>query len=513
MRGESHQINIPVIIACLILPEFPLQLLLRKQPAWWEHAVAVVDRDSAQGVILWSNERARESRILPGMRYAAALSLLPELRAGEVLAAEIAAAIESLTRSLRFYTPDVEPSRDEPGVFWLGASGLSLLYPSLMRWAELVRDDVTRAEFDASIVAGYTHVGTYASAKHLSARTQIRVRVMVSPDEEHELAARVPLSRLGLDPEVRDTLERLGITTLGGFLELPANGVLTRFGKEVHRFHQEASGALATPFQPLAPREPVIATVHLDEPELDLERLLTVVDRELRTLSRTLDARAHVLVSVAIRLTFDDGGRAAERLQPASPTLDLARIVELLRLRLVSVLAANTHARGVVGIEVECEGAPAVHTQAELFASRAERDADAAARAMARVRAELGDQSVVHAVLHEGHLPEARFEWEPVDAIAEPKPRAVKSPPLVRRIHSRAVPFSPGRHRDAQAELIRHIDEGTVRETLGPFIVSGGWWTREVQREYYFVRTSNDRVLWMYYDRPRQGWFIQGEVE
>jgi protein ImuB len=89
----------------------------------------------------------------------------------------------------------------------------------------------------------------------------------------------------------------------------------------------------------------------------------------------------------------------------------------------------------------------------------------------------------------------------------------VKSPPLVRRIHSRAVPFSPGRHRDAQAELIRHIDEGTVRETLGPYIVSGGWWTREVQREYYYVRTSNNRVLWMYYDRRRQGWFIQGEVE
>jgi protein ImuB len=312
---------------------------------------------------------------------------------------------------------------------------------------------------------------------------------------------------------VRDTLERLGITTLGGFLELPANGIRTRFGAEAHRFHQEASGALATPFQPLAPREPVVASVHLDDPETNLERLITVVDRELRSLARALDARAHVLVSIAIRLTFDDASRAAERLQPASPTLDLTQIVELLRLRLASVLAANAHARGVTGIEIECEGAPAAHTQAELFATRASRDADAAARAMARVRAELGDESVVRAVLHEGHLPEARFEWERVDSIPEPKPRTVKSPPLVRRIHARALPFSPGRHRDAQAELIRHIDEGTVRETLGPFIVSGGWWTREIQREYYFVRTSNQRVLWMYYDRPRQGWFIQGEVE
>ena len=122
-------------IACLILPEFPLQLLLRRQPGWREHAAAVVDRDAAQGVILWANERARESRVLPGLRYAAALSLVPELRAGEVAAGEISIAIETLTTSLRFYTPDIEPSRDEPGLFWLGASGLSLLYPSLVRWA------------------------------------------------------------------------------------------------------------------------------------------------------------------------------------------------------------------------------------------------------------------------------------------------------------------------------------------------------------------------------------------
>jgi protein ImuB len=502
-----------MLIACLILPEFPLQLLLRRQPAWRDHAVAVVDRDAAQGVILWSNEAARESRILPGMRYAAALSLVPELRASEVVTAEVGDGIEALTAALRFWTPDVEPSRDEPGVFWLGASGLSLLYPSLLRWAELVHDEITRAGFESSVVVGYTRIGTYASAKNLSASMRGRVRVLGSPDEERELASRVSLTRLGLEPDVRDTLDRLGITTLGGFLELPANGVRTRFGAEAHRFHQEASGALATPLQPLPPREPVVTSLHLDDPETNLERLLTVVDRELRSLSRTLDARAHVLVSIAIRLTFDDGNKAAERLQPASPTLDLTQIVELLRLRLACVLEANANARGVTGIEIECEGSPGVHTQTELFATRATRDAAAAARAMARVRAELGDDSVVRAVLHEGHLPEARFDWERVDALPEPKPRAVKSTPLVRRMHSRAIPFSPGRHRDAQAELIRHIDEGTVRETLGPFIVSGGWWTREVQREYYFVRTSNHRVLWMYYDRPRQGWFIQGEVE
>ena len=45
------------------------------------------------------------------------------------------------------------------------------------------------------------------------------------------------------------------------------------------------------------------------------------------------------------------------------------------------------------------------------------------------------------------------------------------------------------------------------------YIVSGGWWQREVQREYYYVRTANGRTLWMYYDRHRMGWYLHGEVE
>ena len=497
-------------LACVNLPDFPLQLLLRAHPAWSAHPVAVVDRDAAQGVVLWSNERARASRVLPGLRYAAALSLVPTLRAGEVPAAEIKGAIDGLTESLRFYTPEVEPADAEPGVFWLGASGLSLLYPSLRRWAGLVHEEVVRAGFHASIVVGFTRFGTYAIT---NASSNDGIHVINSETDEREHAGMVELSRLGVPPELRDTLARLGITTLADFLALPGNGIRTRFGETAHRLYRTAKGELSTPLQPRAPREPVVSSVHLDDPETNLDRLVVVIDRELQSLARRLDERGDVLRAVAIELGFDDGTKTTEGLQPASPTLELAQIVELVRLRLSGTLASKSHARGVTGARIQVEGVAASHMQADLFAARAVRDVAAAARAMARVRAELGDRAVVKAVLRDAHLPEARFDWEPVASVASPKPRAVRTPPLVRRIYARPLPFSPGRHREAEAELIRHIDEGTVRETLGPYIVSGGWWSREVQREYYFVRTSNGRALWMFYDRRRMGWFIHGEVE
>ena len=95
-------------LACVDIPELPLQLLLRRQPQWHRYAVAVVDRDKPQGRILWLNESARRRGILPGMRYAAALSLSSDLRAAEVSPGEIEHAVESVTRLLQEFTPGIE---------------------------------------------------------------------------------------------------------------------------------------------------------------------------------------------------------------------------------------------------------------------------------------------------------------------------------------------------------------------------------------------------------------------
>jgi len=507
-------------VACVNLPEFPLQLLFKRHTGWERLPAAVVDRESAQGVILWANEHARRFQILPGMRYAAALSLSSELRAGTVGDAEVRDAIAEVAEKLRFYSADVEPSAPEPGVFWLDASGLSLLYPSLRKWAGLVRGDLGAMGLRASAVVGYSRFGAYAVAKATTGAV-----VFDTPEAEREGAAKVPIHRLGFDPKLRDTLFKLGITTVGGFLGLPSNGVKKRFGPDVHRLYQLAKGELFAPLQPQAPQEPITASALLDYPETNADRLITLIDRQLQALFLKLAERCEVLAAVVIRLSFDDGAAATERLQPASPTLEIAQIVDLIRLRLGAVLGGRAESarkqegrayNGVTGVDVEIVGTPAVERQGELFVERSPRDLPAAARAFARLCAEFGEDSVVKAVLRDGHLPEARFAWESIHTLDVPRARAVRRPPLVRRFYPKPVVFAPGTHRHADRQLAAHIDDGSVRETLGPFVVSGGWWNldaQEVHREYYFVRTSNGRALWMYYDRRRRCWFIHGEVE
>jgi protein ImuB len=50
-------------------------------------------------------------------------------------------------------------------------------------------------------------------------------------------------------------------------------------------------------------------------------------------------------------------------------------------------------------------------------------------------------------------------------------------------------------------------------DQVGPYVISGGWWVHPIHREYYFVRARRGDVLWIYYDRQRQRWFLQGTVE
>jgi hypothetical protein len=49
--------------------------------------------------------------------------------------------------------------------------------------------------------------------------------------------------------------------------------------------------------------------------------------------------------------------------------------------------------------------------------------------------------------------------------------------------------------------------------STGPYVVCGAWWRTEVQREYAFAKAKRGECLWLYYDRQRRRWFIQGAVE
>jgi len=497
--------SIPGRLACVDLPAFPLQLLLRRHPDWAGHPAAVVAEDKPQGLVLWVNESARRQGVLPGLRYAAAFSLASTLRAGEVPPAESDQALGNLTERLMRFTPEVEPAAQEPGVFWLNGSGLQRLYASPKEWAGAMQQDLSAQGFNANLVVGFSRFGSYAVAK-----TKAGITIFRNAAEERQAASAVPLSRLNIKPKFRDALFRLGITTVGALLSLPPGGLRERFGKEAHRLYRMAAGELWAPLVPSAPVEPARQRIILDDAESDSTRLLFLIKQLLHPLLTILAARHQALVALWLSLLIDHGDRVKEPLRPALPTLDAVQILDLVRLRLESLQLAA----GAIEIELSADACAATSEQLRLFNEKPARDLESANRALARLRAEFGDDAVVCATLTDGHLPEARFSWKPLTRVKLPEANANAARTLVRRVTNKPLRLAGGPyHSHEDGWLVLGPQYGNIDKLTGPYVFAGGWWNREIQREYYYAETRGGDLLWLYYDRVRRRWFLQGAVE
>jgi len=236
--------------------------------------------------------------------------------------------------------------------------------------------------------------------------------------------------------------------------------------------------------------------------ETDADRLLFRIKQALHPLLGMLASRGHALAALGVRLRPDAGPWRADLIRPAAPTLDPVQILDLVRLRLDTARPGS----GVIEVALEACGVPASPDQFRILPEHPTRDLAAGTRALARLRARYGDDAVVRAVLHDGHLPEARFRWEPVDQVRLPRPRHVETRPLVRRILARPVPVTVA---------VRGRDDPSVTgsSAAGPYIVSGGWWLRETRRAYYFAETSRGDLLWVFHDHVRGRWYLHGLVE
>lgn len=499
-------------IACVDLPGLPLQVLLRAHPDWKDAPAAVLARPGLQGEVAACNTAARRRGITVGMRHAAALALAPGLQAEVVDDAALKLAGEELLALLLRRAPGVEPG--EPGVFWLDPEGLVKLFGDLNRWGDGLVASLQAAGFVGSLVVGF-----HRHRAHALARVHRGVLVVGDAAEETALAARVPLARLGLPPGLLDSLGQLGIHHLGGFLSLPAEELRARFGAaaaELHARYTRDAGAL----RPTLPAEPVCESLELEPPDDHSERLLFAMVPLLDKLLARLASQGEALAAVQVAMELDHAAPLHTTIEPATPLGDdpaaRRQVVDLLRLRLGSIELPAP----VVRVTLTAASTRATGEQLALLRGRG-RDLHAANQAIARVRAAFGDDSVTRARLRPAHLPEAGFAWEPVTAATCPKVQdapanhgAAPGAPLCRRLLARPRPLPPWTGTDDGRWLAgTGLCRGAVVRMTGPYRVSGGWWARTVERDYYFAETSAGDIAWVYHDGPRRRWFLHALLD
>jgi protein ImuB len=403
------------MIVCILYPRFALVAALQERDEMLSGPVALAPEPGGRQVVGQVSPAAEAFGVAAGMRLGEALARCPELRLvpsdperergawGRVLD-----RLESIGAASESYLP---------GLAYFDAEGLRRVHGGRV-------EDVLAAA--RRVLGGAVRLGCAPSrfaahAAALRARPRRGRTVTISPERVRGFLAPLPVALLRSRPELDtlpDTLERLGVRTLGELAALPVPAVAERFGHPGLHALDLAQGR-DTPLEPRRPPEPVAERLDLPEAALgpQLERALELL--VARVLARA-ERRGRTLRALALVARFVEGGTWRVRVTLRRASADPDRLRTALAVKLPELPAPAES----LGLEVEAFGPPA-HDQERLMQdSPAELRRRRIAEAVGQVRQAAGPEAALRVleVDPDSRLPERRAVLAPFEGGA-PGPR------------------------------------------------------------------------------------------
>ncbi len=241
------------LFACVHVPEFAAQALLRLRPGLRGERVAVLEGAPPHERVCAANPLARRDGLLNGMTRVEAESIggVMLLNRSE---REEEAARAALLACAGSFTPRVESLHtNDAAVCVLDAAGLARLHRDAQTFAEALRRAFQCRGLHGSIAVSANFHAACALARGRPGIT------IAAPGEERKMLAPLLLEVLGLSAEQARTLGLWGIRTLGGVAALPQKELTARLGHAGKRLRELARGEhkhLFTPVPPLPLPEP-----------------------------------------------------------------------------------------------------------------------------------------------------------------------------------------------------------------------------------------------------------------
>jgi protein ImuB len=350
------------MVVCVLIPRFALIAALGDRHAMLAQPAALAPEPGRPQIVGEISAAAETFGIVPGMRVGEALARCPELR----LVPPDPEGVRTLwSRVLdRLEAIGAAPESDVSGQAFFEADGLcgihgghldGVLAATRRALGRVVRIGCAPSRFSAYAAARQARsarrraaAGPFASAGGAFTVPEGAVRAFLAPLPVGLL--RVRTAELA---ELPQTLERLGIRTLGELSALPPPAVAERFGYPGLLALDLASGR-DTRLEPRRPAEPVIERLSLPEAASgpQLERALELL--VARVLTRP-ERRGRSLRSLALSARFVEGGTWRTRVTLRQASADAGR----LRLALSPKLGELPAPAESIAIEVEAFGPPA----------------------------------------------------------------------------------------------------------------------------------------------------------
>src|SRR5216684_4093509 len=299
--------------ACIFVPDFPAEALVRAEPELRSQALAVLEGKPPLQKVFAVNEKARRASIELGMtKLQVEACSQVVLRSRSPL--QEAAAHAALLDCAQSFSPRVEDTACD--TLLLDLAGLESLFGPLPKIAR----DVARRASDLGIEASVA-VAWDPNTAVLVARGFSGVTVIPEGEEADRLGG-LPLDVLfavfsapaqkNNAERFLETLERWGVRNLRSLAALPEIAISERLGQEGVRLQQMARGRAARTLAPVYAPLIFEEAVELEHPLVLLEPLAFLLQHMLDQLCTRLSARALATQELRLQLELDSSCHATE---------------------------------------------------------------------------------------------------------------------------------------------------------------------------------------------------------
>ena len=421
--------------ACIFVPDFPVEALLRAEPELRLQSLAVLEGKAPLQKVFAVNENARRAGVIPGMS-----KLQIEACAGVVLRArslpQESAAHAALLDCAQSFSPRVEDAGCDTIV--LDLAGTRPLFGPLPKIARALACRASDLGLETSVA-----VAANPDTAVLAARGFSGVTVIAEGKEAEQLGS-LPVEVLFGNSaqesgQLLETFSRWGIRKLRDLAALPDIALSERLGQYGIHLQKLARGATSRTLVPFEPPLIFEEVIELDYPLVLLEPLAFLLGRLLEQLCARLEARALATQELRLDLELQNGYQGDESAELAIGASPHGRFSRTIRLP-VPLLDSRTFLKLLqLDLKAHPPGAPIVkiHLVAEPVRPRAAQNGlflpptpepEKLELTLARIAGIVGEDKVGSLELLDTHRPEG-FRM---------------------RRFAPSEPFSPQRHRDTE---------------------------------------------------------------
>ncbi|MFT4069281.1 Y-family DNA polymerase [Paraburkholderia sp.] len=518
--------------------------------------------------ILMPDLDALRAGVQAGHSRSYALALAPGLTLLAADAARETQAFEAIALALLSYTPKVSLADAHTLLLEVG-SGLRL-FGGLRALLSRVLATVAEFGYAARIACAPTAWGAWLLAQARACRQGRRWHVVKAASLARVLDG-LSVALLPVAQAHRDAFLHVGCATLADLRGLPRSGVVRRFGRGILDLLAQAYGTLADPRESFRAPASFHAQLELPSRVDNADALLFAARRLIVQLAGWLSAHHAALSSYTLLLEHELASRHASRTSSlkvgwAIPSRDAEHLIWLLREKLnQTVLAAPVIELKLVADQiVDYAGRP--NTLFPMPGS----DGDSLARLLERLSARLGPENVLQMSVRNDHRPERAMRVEAYEAQAfSRRPRApAKSRAKVKadktwltdelrnaalekehedsETPAQASPAAdtansfattqPEHHAHASLDLPdsalpsqprplwlldqplrlmmrdqRPIYRRPLKMLTRTERIEAGWWDgNPVERDYYIAADDRGHMFWVYRERVKGEWYLQG---